>query len=293
MYSAIYEAVGDEHKQQNAMMKADRLPMFLLKPLTKRAQKKGAQDAYVPPCLVLIEDLDGLADIGNQVEDASKEKLEAGLAALAMLHAQTWEADRNPSTHWEMGPQSIPKVLHALFLNGCDDFVAAGGANFSSHTRELLAACKISGVKRVDRFYRDAPWCLSHGDFRLDNMFFGPDGSVVSIIDWQNATPGPGMIDVAYFLGSSMHEDSPESDVDDLLAGYHAALVSHGVTGYSLEQVKAEYLDALLIVLERLQGLTDSEMLDMGDGRGVDLLATWLRRYNARLQRVPLDFAKS
>lgn len=291
VYAAVYEAVGDEHKQQETMEKVDRLPMFLIKPLTKLGQKKGLKDSYVPPCVILIEDLSGSGEIGNQVEDASVEKLGAGLAALAKLHAQTWDADRNPSVQWEQGPQSIPKVIHALFLNGHNDFVQTAGSNFSAHTVALLKACKKTGVARVKRFYADAPWCLSHGDFRLDNMFFGPDGPVTAIIDWQNATPGPGMIDVAYFLASSMHEESPESDVDRLLAGYHDELLAHGVSGYSLEQVKSEYLDALLIVVERLQGLTDAAMIDLGDGRGVDLMKTWLRRFDARLQRVPLEHA--
>lgn len=42
---------------------------------------------------------------------------------------------------------------------------------------------------------------------------------------------------------------------------------------------------SLLSVLHRMTGLAD--MVEFGDGRGVDLMALWFQRLDARLQRVP------
>lgn len=93
------------------------------------------------------------------------------------------------------------------------------------------------------------------------------------------------MLDVGYFLVSSLPADTPESVVDELLAGYHTELVANGVDDYPFERFLADYADGLLIVLHRMTGLAD--MVDFGDGRGVNLMALWFQRLDARLQRVP------
>ena len=93
------------------------------------------------------------------------------------------------------------------------------------------------------------------------------------------------MLDVGYFITSSLPAETPESVVDELLAGYHAELIANGVSGYPFDRFAADYLDGMLIVLHRMSGLPD--MVEFGEGRGVDLVATWFRRLDARLQRVP------
>ena len=49
-----------------------------------------------------------------------------------------------------------------------------------------------------------------HGDYRLDNMLFGQAGAdrPLTVVDWQTVTWGPAMIDVAYFLGCALPDDS-------------------------------------------------------------------------------------
>ncbi len=44
---------------------------------------------------------------------------------------------------------------------------------------------------RLEAFYRDRePTTIIHGDFRLDNLMFHPDGTV-TVLDWQTCTVGP------------------------------------------------------------------------------------------------------
>ena len=49
---------------------------------------------------------------------------------------------------------------------------------------------------------RDEPRTIVHGDFRADNLLFGPARPVV--LDWQTASFGTGTSDLSYFLGSSL-----------------------------------------------------------------------------------------
>jgi len=279
IYSAIYEPDGHEKKLRDQTKKVDRFPLWLLRKLIKREQGKSD----VPPCLLLIEDIVD-AEVGDQVAGGSPEKIATGLSTLARLHAATWRTSTSPQAHWLQGPDTIPRLIHAMYLNGHDEFLRQAAPHFSDHSINLYKSLRETGVDRVIRHRTQVPQCLQHGDYRLDNMFFDADGSMRAVIDWQTATPGPVVIDVGYFLVSSLHADTEEAVVDDLLAGYHAELVANGVTDYPYDQFHADYLEGLLTILHRLTGL--AEVADLGDGRGLELFATWLRRADARLQRV-------
>ncbi len=261
-------------------MKVDRLPLWLLRWLVKREQGKS----FVPPCVLLIEDLIE-AEVGDQINGGKRERIGAGLSTLARLHAATWGAGEVPDVHWTKGPDSIPRLVHAMYLNGRDEFLQQAAPHFSAHSIALYESLKKTGVERVIRHRTEVPQALLHGDYRLDNMFFASDDSIAAVIDWQTATPGPAVVDVGYFLVSSLPAETPETAVDELLAAHHAELVANGVGDYPYDRFLADYVDGLLIVLHRLTGL--AEVADLGDGRGVELMAEWLRRADARLQRVP------
>lgn len=279
VYSAIYEADGHEQKLREQTRKVDRFPFWLLRWLIKREQGKSD----VPPAVLLLEDQVD-AEVGDQVGGGSPEQMAAGLSTLARLHAQTWGVANIPDAHWAQGPDHIPRLIQAVYLNGRDEFLKQSAPYFSPHSTALYESLKTTGVERVLRHRAEVPQCLAHGDYRLDNLFFAADGSVAAVIDWQTAVPGPVVLDVGYFLVSSLPAETSESVVDDLLAGYHGELVANGVDDYTFDRFMADYLDGLLITLHRSTGLAD--IVDFGDGRGQDLLATWLPRLDARLQRV-------
>src|SRR5438105_14475669 len=60
-----------------------------------------------------------------------------------------------------------------------------------------------------------APMVLSHADWRLDNLFFAPDGGVIAL-DWQLVDRSVGPRDLAYLVTQSLN-------IDDR-AGYEQAL---------------------------------------------------------------------
>jgi len=273
VYSAIYEADGHEEKLSVQTIKIDRLPFWLLRWLIKRQQSK----ADVPPCVLLIEDL-GDVHIGDQVAGGSPEQLIAALSTLAKMHAATWHGSGIPDAHWSQGPEYIPRLIHALYLNSAEEFLDRGAPYLSAHAVALYKSLKDTGVARVARHRAEVPQCLVHGDYRLDNMFFDSDNSVAAIIDWQTALPGPVVLDVGYLLVSSLAAETPESDVDDLLAHYHRELVGNGIADYPVDQFLADYDDGLLIVMHRLSGLAGEEIIDLGEGRGVELLQKWFQR---------------
>lgn len=62
------------------------------------------------------------------------------------------------------------------------------------------------------------------------------DQKRVYLLDWQLSIQSIGAVDVADFLGWSMQNDQRRATTEELIGRYHARLVDHGVTDYSLAQ---------------------------------------------------------
>ena len=84
-------------------------------------------------------------------------------------------------------------------------------------------------LPRIDSYLAatDEPRTIVHGDFRADNLLFGPVRPVV--LDWQTAGYGAGTGDLSYFLGSSLPVPERQRHEEELVRRYHAALTDRGV----------------------------------------------------------------
>ncbi len=78
------------------------------------------------------------------------------------------------------------------------------------------------------------PFAVVHGDYRLDNLMFGPSGEDVSALDWQNVSVGPPGRDLAYFVGTTFEAPERRRHEDALVAAYHESLLARDVVGYGL-----------------------------------------------------------
>jgi hypothetical protein len=63
-----------------------------------------------------------------------------------------------------------------------------------------------------------------HGDAKLANFCFSQDGQKVAAVDFQYVGQGCGMKDLAYFIGSCLHEDECASYETELLDFYFSEL---------------------------------------------------------------------
>ena len=261
------------------MVKADRLPIWFLKFLVRREQK----DAEVPPALLLLEDLHD-ADLGDQVAGCNSERAAAVLRVAARLHGSTWGRRAPKRQHWLTGGDIAPRLFHAAHLNSLKGFTAYARTRMSPHSLGVLHGITRSGRARITDLHERTPRCVVHGDLRLDNLFFDSETDVRAVIDWQIPNLGPAVLDIGYFLVSSLDPEISEPEVDNLLGVYHDELVRSGVTDYSFAQLQADYVEGLLLLLHRA---TSFDSMDFGEERGRALLDTWIDRFDARLARVP------
>ncbi|RNL80125.1 phosphotransferase family protein [Nocardioides marmorisolisilvae] len=194
---------------------------------------------------MLLEDL-APAEQGDQIAGCTPEQARAAAVNLAGLHGPRW---CDPSL-LEVegltlnGPEDAA-LLASVYGPATDTFLEQLGEAVSAETAEVLRGCvevaETWSLARQERFG------LVHGDYRLDNLLFrSDDPDAVWAIDWQTLSLGLPVRDLAYLLGTGLSVEDRRVHERDLVAAYHQALISHGVTGYPLETCWEDYRFALL-----------------------------------------------
>ena len=189
--------------------------------------------------VLLLEDL-APARVGDQMRGCTLEEARMALAEAALLHAAFWNDRELMAESW----MSVPAGAQGFYTT---DLIEQAW----HHVKSDYAAYLTPEVSRVCAKYvrnhahwnrpRDFPKCLSHNDFRPDNMLFGGPGDRVAVVDWQTSSfLGTGM-DVAYLLGGSLDRETRRAHERSLLAAYHDDLLRHGVTAYSFERLLRDY----------------------------------------------------
>jgi hypothetical protein len=63
----------------------------------------------------------------------------------------------------------------------------------------------------------------------------------VTVVDWQTCAIGPGLNDVAYFIGAGMLPADRVAIEEELVRSYHDGLLANGVEGYGWERCWHDY----------------------------------------------------
>jgi thiamine kinase-like enzyme len=120
--------------------------------------------------------------------------------------------------------------FHATFLGEKPENLWKKGTYWHLDTRpDELKVLKDTALKKaagvIDQKLQQTSFkTFVHGDAKLANFCFSADGKNVAAVDFQYVGGGCGMKDVAYFIGSCLHEEECESWESDLLDIYFIAL---------------------------------------------------------------------
>ncbi len=183
--------------------------------------------ARLPHCLA-IEKMDGqvvmiledLDEAGYHLRKTkvSWDEISACLKWLAQFHASY--LNQKPIGLWDIGTywhlNTRPNELEAL-----TDIPLKEAAHLID---EKLNSCTYK--------------TFVHGDAKLANFCFSEQGAVASV-DFQYVGGGCGMKDVAYFIGSCLHEDDCEQMEDQILTTYFNYL--HQALGTKNDALEEEW----------------------------------------------------
>jgi hypothetical protein len=179
------------------------------------------------PYVLILDDLHPLAP-GDQVAGPTLRQAHTAIDAAAALHSAWFDRPELHALTW-MPDISDPMSasVGAMFDMGWPTFLARYQ---DSLPERVLRWCEAFAPRVVDwiQTYSSWPLTLIHGDFRLDNMFFGTDGSM-TLIDWQLSMRAPSTTDLVYFLGTNLPTDMRRAVQDDLIERYSRALRAGGV----------------------------------------------------------------
>jgi hypothetical protein len=192
--------------------------------------------------VLIMEDL-APAEQGDQLHGVSLDQARLVLIEAARLHASHWADARLDDLPWVSNSRAAPPsaaddgTVERLWQG----FKARYGGRMAPRWTEVGdQLCRRFGAFGAAH---DGPRCLTHNDFRPDNMMFGgpAGGYPVTVLDWQSFAYGAGATDVAYFLAGALPQDQLIAHEAELLAHYHSELTRLGVTGYTTEDLTRHY----------------------------------------------------
>ncbi|MEW2352236.1 aminoglycoside phosphotransferase family protein [Spirillospora sp. NPDC029432] len=190
--------------------------------------------------VLLLDDLHP-AEQGDQLAGCTPARAADAVTNLAGLHGPRWCDPTLLDLPWlNAVGQEDTDSLAEIFGPAVDTFAERFAADLDGRDvrtlREVAEAIGPWVLGRAERFG------LVHGDYRLDNLLFPPEpGTGVTAVDWQTLSLGHPARDLAFFLGTGMDPAERAAHERALVATYHGALASYGVTGYGLDECFDDY----------------------------------------------------
>lgn len=190
--------------------------------------------------ILLMEDL-APAEQGDQLNGCNLKEAELAMVEVAKLHGTSWQRD-------DIFGQAWLSMSFSSFLN-TELLQTLWGLFFAKHKsafsdpelnciEEFWNHCELY-LKQMNR-----KQCLTHGDYRLDNMLLESErgGKPITIVDWQTLSPGAATFDVAYFIGTSLPTELRRTNEKTLVQLYHQHLLEQGATDYSFDDCWQDYV---------------------------------------------------
>jgi Phosphotransferase enzyme family len=145
---------------------------------------------------------------GDQLAGVGLDALAPCIAEAARLHAMLWDGPRLDDFTWLKRDNA--DIIRALFPRLYGGFRERYADRLALEVLDLGAGL----VTNLDRWLMRKPAArtLIHGDLRIDNILFAPDGARCWLVDWQTLGIGSGASDLAYLVGTSIADPEARDD---------------------------------------------------------------------------------
>ena len=261
--------------------------------------------------VLVLEDLRDL-QVPVQAAGVSAGRARLAVREIAKLHGQFWGAIDHPALSGcsdVLGPK-FRRFMQVAYLLCLPVVLERFGNSFSPETRRVAEAL---GPRITAHFASVAtgPRTFVHGDYRGENMFFGPDvrggasasggssggvnpaarvgaasggaaGDDFAVVDWQGCGLGAGLYDVAYFLGTNVVPADRRRIEREALEEYHDIVCRLGARDFTFDDCRRSYRQNMLSVL--MLCILACGGLDLGNRRLHDLVKSGLERALAAME---------
>lgn len=212
---------------------------------------------------------------GDQIAGCGEREARLAVTALAGLHGPSWcdpvwldfpgIAFARPDEAAAGGLGEVARMSTEITLDKLGDRLCAADRETFTTAMGLVTPWLLAEHNR---------FALLHGDYRLDNLLFFPDGAGVTVVDWQTLGVGLPARDLAYFTATSLQPELRASVERDLVDEYHRTLIGYGVLGYDRETCWRDYrLGVIQALLISALGFAFSTATDRGDHMVLTMLA--------------------
>ena len=213
---------------------------------------------------------------GDQILGCTVGEARLAVTALAGLHGPRW-CDPTwlqfAGTVMPMPDEAGARGLGDVTMLAAQITVEKLGPRMTPADRDTV----LESAELIAEWLLRSPvrFSLLHGDYRIDNLLFDPDGTRVTVVDWQTLAVGLPGRDVAYFVATSLQPPERAANERALVTAYHHALTGQGVIGYDAETCWQDYCFGMLQVpLISTLGFAFSAATDRGD----EMMLTMMHR---------------
>ena len=231
------------------------LPLGGVSWLTVKFLELASKNRRLRRYVLVLEDIAD-ARPPSQVEGGSLDDALISLETLAKFHAHHWMKEESIAVSdriWALN--RLPKVSQASYARNREEFIGRFGELVGDEKMRVIDDTQDRLEDLLAPLAQD-PWTLLHGDYRLDNIMFRPNGEIV-VIDYQLLSKGRPGWDVAYFITTALSADY-KSEEETMLKHYHETLLRAGITNYSFEELVDDVELTKLLLAHRLVGSRDA-----------------------------------
>jgi hypothetical protein len=211
---------------------------------------------------------------GNMLDDGTPTDAASALRETIALQSPRWndpvlrEADWLQPTSWIMFAESFPASLAP--------FLERFGERMTAEEKALCERVMPHAASWLRSW--SGPVVIQHGDYRPDNLLFGPPGERPTVFDWQTVRVGPPYIDPGNYIVGSLTTETRRAHQEELLRGYHEGLLGGGVDGYAWDTCWEDYRCSPLYGVHAFVGTSPHVQ---STPRGDELYLQSFRRYAA------------
>lgn len=209
----------------------------------------SAKDAGSRGYVLVIEDLAGL-DVVEQIRGLDTPRAFAVMQSLGHMDGSWWNSDELARLEWLPLSFGAGEGLVGNLLDQGWPSWSSQAVDIVDQRQLKLAREYVESVNQIMELSPKEPFTLVHGDFRLDNMMFDKDEPVV--FDWATVSRGGLLLDLTYFLSTSLTVESRRQHHARLIEVYRDAVAetAHGLDDREFDrQLRLAALSCLIEVI--------------------------------------------